>query len=40
MRQAYLERAAASPQRMRVIDANQSLESIKKLVEDYLITIC
>jgi len=40
VRQAYLERAAASPQRMRVIDANQSLESIKKLVEDYLITIC
>ena len=40
VRQAYLERAAASPQRMRVIDANQSLESIKKLVEDSVLTIC
>ena len=40
VRQAYLERAASAPQRMRVIDANLPLSAIKKLVEETVATIC
>lgn len=40
VRQAYLERAAAAPQRIQVINANQALEIIKKQVEETLITHC
>jgi dTMP kinase len=40
VRQAYLERAAASPQRIRVINADQSLDCIKKLVEETVVTNC
>jgi dTMP kinase len=40
VRQAYLERAAADPQRIQVINADQSIDSIKKQVEEALITHC
>ena len=40
VRQAYLERAAAAPQRMQVINADQPLEIIKKQVEEALVTRC
>jgi dTMP kinase len=40
VRQAYLERAAAASQRIHVIDANQPLQNIKKLVEDAVASIC
>ena len=40
VRQAYLERAAAAPQRIRVIDANRPLEEIKKTVEEITANIC
>ena len=33
IRQAYLSRAAQYPQRFRIIDANRSLEEVKKSVE-------
>lgn len=39
VRLAYLERAAAA-QRIRVINADQSLESIKKLIEDTVARHC
>jgi len=40
VRQAYLERAAAAPQRIQVINADQSLEDIKKQVEEAFISHC
>ena len=40
VRQAYLERAAAAPQRMQVINADQPLDIIKKKVEEILVTRC
>jgi dTMP kinase len=40
VRLAYLERAAAAPQRIQVIDADQSLDSIKKLIEQTVLTRC
>ena len=40
VRQAYLERAAAAPQRFEVINANQPLEIIRKQVEEALIKHC
>ena len=40
VRQAYLERAAAAPQRIRVINADQPLEDIKKQVEETLVSHC
>ncbi len=40
VRQAYLERAAAAGQRIRVIDAGQSPEQIKTLLEDIITTYC
>jgi dTMP kinase len=40
VRHAYLERAAAAPQRIQVLDANQPLSSIKKLIEQKVETIC
>jgi dTMP kinase len=39
IRQAYLSRAAQYPQRFRVIDANRSLEEVKKSVEDIILSI-
>ena len=40
VREAYLERAAAAPQRFVVINADQSLENIKKIVEEKVISTC
>ena len=40
VRQAYLERAAAAPQRIRVINADQPLEDIKKQVKLTVVTHC
>lgn len=40
VRAVYLERAARYPQRIRVIDASRSVEDIRKLLEQRLITIC
>lgn len=40
VRLAYLERAAAAGPRIRVIDADQPLETIKKLVEECVASIC
>lgn len=40
VRVAYLERAAAAPQRIQVIDANQTPESIKKVIQETIIRHC
>lgn len=40
VRAVYLARAARYPQRIRVIDASRSVEDIRKLLEQILITIC
>jgi dTMP kinase len=40
VRQAYLERAASAPRRIRVVDAGLSVEEIKKIVEETVITHC
>ena len=40
VRGAYLERAAESPRRIRVIDASQGLESVKAILEDIFLTYC
>ena len=40
VRAAYLERAAAAPRRIAVINADQPLEEIKKLVEEKVVSIC
>ena len=40
VRQAYLARARAHPRRIRVIDASNRLETVKKQVEDILKAIC
>lgn len=39
IRQSYLARATQNPARFRVIDANQPLENVVKLVEDTISTI-
>lgn len=39
LRQAYLQRAAESPERFHIINANQSLENVKDLVENIISTI-
>lgn len=40
VRLAYLERAHASAQRIRVIEADKTIDSIKKKLEEILLTIC
>ncbi len=40
VRQAYLERAHSAPGRIRVIDAQQSIEKIRKLLEITVSSIC
>jgi dTMP kinase len=40
VRLAYLERATAAPQRIQVINADQPLESIKKLIEETVARYC
>lgn len=39
IRQAYLKRAEENPARFRVIDANQPLEKVAKIVQDVIATI-
>ena len=39
VRHAYLERAHAHPERMRVIDANNTLDDIRKRLEEIILTI-
>ncbi|MBA3695636.1 MAG: dTMP kinase [Methylotenera sp.] len=39
IRQAYLRRAEENPARFRVIDANQPLENVTKLVQDIVATL-
>lgn len=40
VRQAYLERAMEAPRRIRVIDADQTLDEIRAIVEKHVLTIC
>jgi dTMP kinase len=40
VRSAYLERAAAHPHRFKVIDAGESLDDIKKSLENILVSFC
>jgi dTMP kinase len=40
VRSAYLERAAAQPRRIRVIDAAQPLDQVKKSLENIFISYC
>jgi len=40
VREAYLERAAAQPQRIVVINADQSVSDIKNMVEKSVLSIC
>lgn len=40
VRLAYLERAHANPSRIRVVDANNSLDSIRKTLEQIVTTTC
>ncbi len=40
VRHAYLERAHAHPERMRVIDANDTLNNIRKRLEEIIVNIC
>lgn len=40
VRQAYLQRALAEPQRIQVIDADQAPEAVKKLIEDCIVRYC
>jgi dTMP kinase len=39
VRQAYMERAHAYPERIRVIDANNTLDNIRKKLEEIMVTI-
>jgi len=40
VRAGYLERAAAEPRRMRVIDGRSPLDEVKKIVEKIVSTVC
>lgn len=40
VRQAYLERAHVSPARFRIVDANRSIDDIRKQLEQIILTIC
>ena len=40
VRAVYLARAARYPQRIRLIDASQSVADIRKVLEDHIITLC
>ncbi|HUX63572.1 dTMP kinase [Sulfuricella sp.] len=40
VRAVYLARAARYPQRIRLIDAGQSVADIRKVLEDHIITLC
>lgn len=40
VRAGYLKRAAAEPDRMRIVDAGRTLPDVKNCIEEYLSTIC
>ncbi len=40
VRAGYLERAAADPRRMRIVDASGSQTEVKKVVEKFVLEIC
>lgn len=40
VRAVYLARAARYPQRIRLIDASQTVEAIRKILEEIVITLC
>ena len=40
VRSVYLERAARYPQRIRLIDASRTIDDIRKILEDIVVTIC
>jgi dTMP kinase len=40
VRTVYLARVARFPQRMRLIDASRSVDDIRKILEDILVTLC
>jgi len=40
VRQAYIERAHSNPSRIRVVDANHSLDDIRKILEQIVTTNC
>jgi dTMP kinase len=40
VRAVYLARAARYPQRIRLIDAGQTVEDIRKLLEEIIVTAC
>jgi dTMP kinase len=40
VRHAYLERAHAQPERIRVIDANNTLDNIREQLEEIIVTTC
>lgn len=40
VRQAYLERAHSNPQRIKVIDANQPLDNVRKALENIIASTC
>lgn len=40
VRAGYLERAAAEPDRVRIVDGRRSVESVKEEVEELISTIC
>jgi dTMP kinase len=40
VRHAYLERAAAAPQRIQIINADQDLEEVNKQVEKIVVIHC
>jgi dTMP kinase len=40
VRQAYLERAHHHPSRIRIVDGNRSIDDIRKLLENIIVTYC
>jgi len=40
VRAVYLARAARYPQRIRLIDASESVANIRKVLEDHIVTLC
>lgn len=40
VRQAYLDRAAAAPARIRIIDASQPIVDINKILDDIVLSLC
>ena len=40
VRAVYLARAARYPQRIRLVDASQTVANIRKLLEEIIVTAC